>query len=443
MKYVTTKNIKVKYITSDLINSPTLKNEFGSLNALLKIVLTEGFNQKKVESYLYDSSSKTATINLPLNHGFTVNTVIEIEGATESVFNGQFRVKTSEGVRITFELESTEGLSEASTASEITIKVAPLGYTIPYENEEEGVICFKNKSLKSPAILKSIDKLPPNGYNNSWAKFSRVVIGQSIDSSGEFINNLKVPYWNSYPEAEKTGNKIQGAVGIHGYTKWDYAIHNDYNFMETYAPVNNQFPTDWRIVGDDKTFYLMIRAMGKNRYSYNVLGFGNYIPENKKETFNICLQARQGPIAANQPWNSNFLRSGSNFGALDWDYSGHLFANIYGNVINQTREGIYRCTGLVFTGNHISQPWRTPYIKGILPFSGSCVTSKLYIKDADGYLRGYHRGIKIFYGDSNFPDNFSNDEGDLVLHVQAPMDTYSSEDVIQPLLFSLKDWEDV
>lgn len=434
---------KVKYISSEMLGTPVLKNEFGSLNNLLKKVLTEGFNTRVVSAFNVNIEEQIATLTVPLNHGYTPNNVVSISGASEEFFNGQFRVLDTTGTTVTIGFSSAPERTEASTATEITISLAPLGYTLAYENEVEGVLCFKNKSLKSPAILKSIDKLPPNGYNTSWAKYTRVVIGQNIDSDGNFVNNIKTPHWVSYPDSEYSGNKVSGAGGIHGFAKWDYAIHNNYDFMESYVPVAGNFPTDWRIIGDDKTFYLMIRAMGKNRYSYNVLGFGNYVPDNKKETFNICLQARYGAIAANNNWYYNFLRSGNNFGALDWDYSGFLYASIYGNVINQSRYGIYRCVGLCLATNYMSQPWRSTVVKGLLPYSGTCITSLLYIKDSDNYIRGHHRGVRIFYGDSNFTDNFTNDIGDLVLSVQAPMNESSSENEIQQLLFSLKDWEEV
>ena len=431
---------QVKLITSEMLKSPELKNSFGSLNNLLKLTLTEGFNERIVSSINVDMNN-IATIVLPLNHGFFKDTVVIITGATETHFNGQFRLIGVTGTTVSLYIKDTS-ISQASTTSEITIKVAPLGYTIPYENESEGVICFKNKSLKSPAILKSIDKLPPNGYSESWAKFSRVVIGQSIDDKGDFIDNIKTPFWREFPDAEKTGNGVTGAGGIHGYAKWDYAIHNNYDFMETYSPVVNSFPTDWRIIGDDKTFYLMIRAMGKDRLSFNILGFGNYIPDNKKETFNICLQARHGATVANQNWNYCFLRSGNNFGGLDWDYSGYLFANIYGNTLKQNKTGIFRNVGLMLSSNFYDRPWFSTGINNTTSV-GTLITSKLHIKDSDNYVRGHHRGVSLFYGQTSFPDFFKTDRGDLILNVQSPQNTSSSANDIQPLLFSLKNWEQI
>ena len=439
MEYNT--DTQVKIITSDLLKSPELQNNFGSLNNLLKQVLVEGFNEKTVNSIIVNSETNLAVLSLPLNHGFLKDTVVTISGATEQQFNGEFRVLDTSGITVTIFVEDTS-ISEASTSDNLKIKVSPLGYTIPYENEEEGVICFKNKSLKSPAILKSIDKLPPNGYSESWAKFSRVVIGQNIDSKGDFIDNLKSPYWKEFPDSEKTGNNIVGAGGIHGYAKWDYAIHNNYDFMESYGPVANQFPTDWRIIGDDKTFYLMIRAMGKERYSFNILGFGNFVPDNKKETFNICLQARHGAVAANQHFNYCYLRSGNNFGGLDWDYSGYLYANIYGNTLKQKRTGIFKNVGLFLSANSYNRPWFSSGINNITSV-GTLITSKLHIKDSDNYLRGYHRGLSIFYGQTSFPDFFKTDKGDLILNIQSPQNTNTTANDIQPLLFSLKNWEHI
>lgn len=433
---------KVKYITSEQSESPLLKNSYGSLNNLLKTVLVTGFNEKIILSYTIDLDTGIATIELPINHGFVYNQVIEISGCEEDTFNGQFRVLESRGLKICIKNLKEKIKTSPEIISSVLIKVAPLGYTLSYENEESGTMCFKNKSVNSPAIIKVIDKLPPNGYLESWVKYGRVVIGQEIDSEGNFIDNVKTPFWHEYPDAELSGNGVSADTGIHGFAKWDYASHTNYDFYEM-STSRGTFPTDWRIIGDDKTFYLMIRTMGKGNYSFNIVGYGNFISEDPYDTKNICLQSRYGPVRANEHWNYNFVRTNNNFGAFDWDYGGHLYANIYGSVKNQSRYGIYKCAGLYLSGNYPDRPWLSSGVNSLNPISGEWITSLIYIKDSDNYIRGYHRGIRNFYGRTDISDGLSGKFGDLALRVQAPTSINSGENQTMMLLFSLRDWEEV
>ena len=428
-----------KYLSNKDQDAPLLLDEYGSLNNLLIKVLKEGYNEQIVSSFLLDTETSIGYIKLPLNHGFKVNQVVCISGAAEENFNGLFRVLYRDTSMIKVKILTEKYISSATTLTQITIKVAPLGYTIPYENEEEGVVCFKNKSLKSPAILKSIDKIPPNGYEDGWAKYSRVSIGQKIDSKGNFVNYHKAPYWDSYPDVDLTGNGVAGTLGIHGFAKWDYAIYSGNYSTPENAKGHGDYPTDWRIIGDDKTFYLMIRSMGRSNYSYNLLGYGEYISENPDETTSICLQARDGSISSESTSDRNYARTRNEFGVLDGYYGGFLFSNIFGKTKYVTNYGRYKCLGNYLSDTNLSTPWTSVNIKGFNPVTGKYYTSGIYIKDSDNYLRGYHRGVSLPYGVDPAED-LSGNLDQIILRVQTPIRGSSSfQDM--PLIFSLKDWE--
>ena len=426
-----------KYITSRHSGSPSLIREYGSLTNLLKTVLTEGFNRQIISSVDILSDQEIFKVNVPLNHGFTLNQVVIIEGADQQVFNREYRIVNYDSEFIEL-IKPDTYLTSVSTSTELTIKVAPLGYTIPYENEEEGVICFKNKSLKSPAILRMIDKLPPNDYDPSWAMYSRVTIGQQLDSAGNFSRNIKAPYHPDYPYAEDTGDNVKGAPGIHGFAKWEYAIYyGNYDTAEYRTP-SGTFPTDWRIIGDDKTFYLMIRSMGKDNFNYNLLGYGNYLADNTLETTNICLQAKDGFMPANSQDNYSFSRTRNFFGALNYSYSGFILTDIYNSHTSNFNRH-YNISTLV-TDERI-RPWRSNVIKSLNPASGKWVTGFLYIKDYDGYVRGRHRGVQLLYGTTRLSDEMLDSYGSLYLNVQEPYHTSSSYNT--PMIFTLQNWEPI
>lgn len=425
-----------KYMTSRQAGCPSIINQYGSLNDFLKVVLTTGFNEQIVSSVTIKAEEPLVRFNVPLNHGYTLNQVLVLEGAEQDAYNKEYRVVNfdSEYVEV---LKPSGSITGVSTLTSLKLKVAPLGYTIPYENKEEGVVCFKNKSTKSPAIIRIIDKLPPNEYDILWAKYARVTIGQSLDSYGKFTKNIKAPYHPEYPQAEETGNGVKGSGGVHGFAKWEYAIYgSSYNTMEVYSP-NGTFPTDWRIIGDDKTFYLMIRSMGKNNYHYNLIGYGTYASDNPSETNNICLQAKDGFISADSSLEYAFSRSRAFFGALNYGCSGFILTDIYNSsTSNYNRH--YNISNLI-ADEYRNRPWHSPRIKSLNPVSGKWVTGFLYIKDYDGYIRGFHRGIQISYGTSRMPDELVDSHGSLYLEVQDPIHTSSA--YTAPVIFTLKNWE--
>ena len=428
-----------KYLSNKDQDAPTLLDEYGSLNKLLIKVLTEGYNEHIVESFLLDTETSIGYIKLPLNHGFKVNQVISITGAVEENFNGLFRILYRDSLLIKVKVLLEKYISTATTLTNIKIKVAPLGYTIPYENEEEGVVCFKNKSLTSPAILRSVDKIPSNGYHNGWAKYARVTIGQLLDSQGQFVNYKKAPYWDSFPDVENTGNGVSGSSGIHGFAKWDYAIYSENRTTSEDKTGHGIYPTDWRIIGDDETFYLMIRSMGKANYSYNLLGYGVFVPENSSETTNICLQARDGSRSSNSTSDLSYARTRNDFGVLDGYYGGFLFSNVFEKTKYITNYGRYSCLGNYLSETNSTTPWTSTNIKGLNPITGQYYTSSIYIRDSDKYLRGYHRGVSIPYGLDPAEDT-SGHLDQIVLRVQTPA-RGSSEYLDMPLIFSLKNWE--
>lgn len=427
-----------RLIDSRMQGSPTLDNAYGSLKNLLKTTLTEGFNTQNPSNIEYDSNSKTLLLDYEQSHGYLYNQVLSLKGSDESVFEGQFRVVESRTKSLKLAFNRTTLLTSVTTSTGFETKVTPLGYSVVFEDDSKNTICFKNSSSKSPAILKVIDTIPPNGYRTNWNKYARVVIGQEIDSYGNFIDNKKSPYWDTYPDVENTGNGVSGSSGIHGFAKWDYAIRNtSYDVSEIHTE-RGVYPTDWRIIGDDKTFYLMIRPGGRGTYSYNVLGYGNFISNSSEETTNICLQARNGLVDASSNDGNNFSRTRNNFGVLDRPYGGFLFSNIFGHVKaeNSTR---YSCEGFYVGGSFANRPWKSTDFKSINPVTGMWTSSKLYIKDSDNYLRGHHRGVRILCGFNDTTDNAASRNGDIILKVQTPTEDSSFETM--PLLFSLADWE--
>lgn len=418
---------KTRYHEWTYKNAPRIENTYGSFVQFLNVILCEGYNENLVVSIEPDLEG-FAKVTLPRGHSYLFNQVITIQGADQNYYNGDFRVIETRHDFIKIKVDN----ALVSATGLIKIKTSSLGFTNVYTNVAKTIMCFKNKSIKSPGILKVIDELPPNGYSTSWTKNARVVFGQEIDNQGDFLNNDKAPFNKQFPDAEKTGNGVSGVGGIHGFAKWDYANSDDGHHRDQIGP-DGVFPRSWTLVGDDKTFYLIISPNASARTL--IVGFGNYFSYNTNETSNLCLQARDGFVAANWTGEHQYTRTRNNFGMFTSTIGSFLLSNIYGDIKDTYR---YFSQGLFVSNSNYEKPWFATDINSINLNSGYLTSGLSYIKDTEGYLRGYHRGLRILYGDTKISAGSLSSSGEIVVSVTDPTTTVNMN-----YLFSLKDWEEI
>lgn len=430
---------KTKLLMHSLKGAPMLENSYGSLKNLLEKVLVEGFNINNIKSF--ETKDNILKLYLDVGHGYSENTVVTLYNFSEEIYNRDFRVIKSYSDSIDLFL-NTDSHPEILLNATEQIKTAPLGYSKTFSDEDAGIACFKNTSTLSPGYLKIIDKVPPNGYleNSNWQKFARVVMGQQMDDLGNFVGDYKSPSHSEFKNIELVGDGVASSNGIHGFAKWDYAIYAaGHHAWENYTGPLGEYPTPWTIIGDSNTFYLMIAARGnKYKEGKNILGFGNYIPENPLESYNLCLQARDGALKATDRDGENFARQRSFFGRLENSLGCFILANVYGGYQPEFR---YKCGGMYLGSNQITLPHKTTDVRSLNPISGLWATSKITLKDDDNILRGYHRGVRLLYG-IDLPEGLVNNHGDYVLRVQTPLGNSSTYETM-PLLFSLRDWEHI
>ena len=428
-----TEETKTRYIESYFGGTPVLQNEYGSLNNLLTKVLAEPYNTQSIEKVTLDSDQIYFT--LASGHGYHPEQVIQLIGSNEIEFQKEYRVVSADSNSIS--VKNNTSILIPPTG-EMQLQGVPLGYDIVYKNLEKGVICFRNKSTISPGILKSIDSVPPNGYETTWSKYARVVIGTEVDAEGNFIDNFKAPYHGQFPDAEKSGNGVLGAAGIHGYAKWVYSSQMSSNSQESVEPAPD-YQGSWSIVGDDKTFYLMINPSGKPgspEHGCDLVGYGTFKSYNPLEIYNICLQAKDGFIPANDNTVKSPSRARSFFGAYVSDYSGFLLTDIYGN----NRSGFNKSTtvGNYMSNRYTNTPWQDGNLKAY-DTALRVMKSEMLIKDHNNFIRGEHRGIFGLYGYPYQDSTTVTSDGYLVKYVENPAN--STTFAKAPIMFSLRDWE--
>lgn len=117
------KDTTVKYLHSGMSGSPTLGGTAGYTINVLDACLVNGFNSQTITSLVISGNIATLT---KTSHGFEVDTVINISGATPSELNRDWRIDTvSDANTLTFE---TSGISDQTATGTIVAKYAPLNW---------------------------------------------------------------------------------------------------------------------------------------------------------------------------------------------------------------------------------------------------------------------------------------------------------------------------
>lgn len=423
---------KTKYIDYRFSKAPQIKAGYGSFVNILTEVLSVGFNFNTpiIIEKLEEGKIK---IDFAVSPQFPRNSIIKITGTGDSRLDKDHRIMETSGNYIEIYIESFGApLILPAELAGVSVCIAPLGYEKVYSNVDKTTVCFKNGSKNYPGVLKVIDELPPNGYSTGWGYFARVVVGEELDLEGEFINNIKTPYSPDFPNAEKTGNGVQGVSGIHGYAKWKYRATDDPYGRDCYGSLYS-LERPWYIVGDDKTFYLIINP-GPDT---SLFGFGNI------ETTGggaIALQAVDDFVvtSANPDRHLIYGKRRNFWGNLNNTYIGSfLLHSIYGVVKHNTFR--YYSGGYYFGENEKHTPWKSNEINFHNDNSGRSMISDLLISDQDGYFRGCHRGIKIMYGFNDIPSGSIPGTNDMCIRVTDPLRNGGS----MPIMFSQEDWSDV
>ena len=437
----------VRLLTNKMAGSTELNNSWGSLGSVLKATLYEGFNEKIMKNLSLDAETKLITVTLDLGHGYSYNQVVRLSGIDPSL-DGDYRIVDLifNSIVIYYKGDSSQipvKLFEDPLDESCKIKVSPLGYDLLYDDFNlSGQLVFKNKCEKSPAVLKIIDAIPPNAYTTTWAKFARIVVGRDMVDINNFTNNEKVPFVPDFPNPELTGNGVKGSAGIHGFAKWYYSAVKGHTFTETGVP-NRIYPTDWRIIGDDKTFYLFVKTQGLDYSWFNLYSFGNSVSNREQDSDNIILHASFRWKTASASTGSYTYSSGDNtFTKMSSSESCCLFKSSLGSY---TQNFLGSHFGLDSGGTAAERDYpslNTKNISGISSNTGQFLLSPLYIKDSTLEYRGQLRGITQFYGVGQIKELTYFDGDSVVLSAEGYYNSsnYSDNNKI-PYLFSFKDWE--
>lgn len=219
--------IATKWFHGEMQGATVLNRAIGSLNAVLQSILIDGFNLKTVDSLT--SNAGIATLTVTSNHGFEKHQVIKVMGASQSEYNGEFRVLSTTPTTLTYVITGTPVSPATGT---ITVKAAPVGEWERVYNSSN-VSVYKSTSLLSSQMRLRVDD---SELNYAW-----VTGCEDATSATDIINAFPRAYptkklcWGKSNLSNDTATKwfaVGNELGFHLFIKWDQSNYAHYSFTD-------------------------------------------------------------------------------------------------------------------------------------------------------------------------------------------------------------------
>jgi hypothetical protein len=390
-------DLSVKSFHSGLPGAPQVANNWGDLVSLLDACLVNGFGLKAIDSLSAADGVATATITT--GHVYQVGQVVEVAGANQVEYNGQFRVLSTTATTFRYALAGSPA-TPASTATSLSVKVAPLGWEKPFAAQHRGA--YRSKNPVSPRNLLLVDNaIKEPDYDPAWAKWANVGIAEDLADIDTFIG-AQAPYEPNSP----TQNWKQVTPNQWGWHKWYHARGGGHDASGDGGPGAR----NWVLIGDDRLFYLLLsNAAGYNWYGRNCYCFGDIQSFKPGDQYGTVL-------CADDLYWSNFNQHISQPG----QYNG------YGLVSSLDFAGKVLLRNHTQLGNPVR--WATTSLntnngqqicgRGPMPFPNGADYSlwllPTYVRQEDGHMRGLMPGLLWMpqdrpYSDLTVVDNVATD----------------------------------
>ena len=240
----------IKFYVHSNNNAPQLTNNYGCMIDVLDACLVNGFGNQAVSSLTASGTTVTATFGSA--HNFMQYQVIKIVGATQTEYNGEFRILTVPNANsITFQLAAAPSVSTATGT--ITCSLPAIGWLKPFSGTGKAAYRSKNLLLPSRPFLRVVDELDP-AYTATYAKYAKVGIVEDMTDIDTMLG-VQAPYDVANPNKNwvATGS---GASAINGWARWYYARTNTLiNTNDTAAITTGN--RNWILVGTKDYFYIL------------------------------------------------------------------------------------------------------------------------------------------------------------------------------------------
>lgn len=387
-------DLTVKYFNSGMTGAPQISNNWGDLVTMLDACLVNGFALKAIDTLTCVDGVATATISA--GHAYRSEQVVEIAGADQPEYNGQFRVIATTATTFSYPVTGTP-VSPATSATSLTAKVAPLGWAKAFAGINKAA--YRSQNPASPQNLLLIDdSLKTPGYTNTWAKWANVGIVEDL-ADIDTIVGAQAPFDPNNP----TQNWKQVQANQWGWYKWYHARTSGYDNSGDSGGGNR----NWVLIGDDRLFFLFVtNAAAYGWYGRNGYCFGDIISFKPADDYATVLAADDIYWSNNSAGYSSYPGQYTGYGLTQsLEFTGKVLLRNHTQLGNPVRFGL---TSL--NTNNSSQVCG----RGPMPFPNgpdfSLWLLPTYVREESGHMRGLMPGMLWMpqdrpYSDQTIVDN--------------------------------------
>lgn len=356
----------VKWYASQMQGAPSLGDtSAGALAALLKAVLVTGFGTLTINSLVWDAAENAAKATIAGGHAYLQDSVIEVSGASPAAYNGEHRVKKVSSTEVWFELDGGNPGSAASGA--MSMKVAPLGWTLTHESGDGMVAIYRPTNVsESGNVSLRIDNTAFSGWTGATyrAYLAKVQLVEDVVD----INTYTLIYEHRWPATKRYSDG-----------RWD-------------------------LIGDPQLFYFLPAYAA---YNYQPLLMFGYIKS-------VRPGDRYHAVLSTYPITS------ADDTARRWDQTGQVaWAYVYNNLLSFD-DSNHRMMARPYHQLFGTTGW---WLKGLFGRFGNGInipngsdnsfymsTDPIMVMETNGHLRGYLPGLVVPYGNVSawHRKNFAN-----------------------------------
>ena len=308
-----------------------------------------------------------------------VDQVVLVAGCDQPQYNGEFTVTAVTSTTVSFTVNGTP-VTPATTATSLTMKVAPLGFEIAYTGTNKRA--YRSPNPRSNRPFLRVDDSLPTGYTTTWAKFGRVTIAEGMSDIDTFVGG-RAPWEPAAP----TRNEVPSGSGTTMYTGWFKWYYARQSYAETSGD-NGHWARSWVLIGDDRGFFLS-NASGYSGDWRVLHAFTDFDSYKAGDNYASYLIASERYLPANS--SSGSYHYNDAYSANAQNTTGKICMRNYTQIGDNARLGMLSLND----GNNQNISGRT----GNIPFPNGpdygLILHPIYLRETDngGHLRGVLPGI--------------------------------------------------
>lgn len=344
----------VKWYSSSMQGAANLGDTAeGALTALIKSILVTGFGTLTINALSFDAAKGWAVATFTGGHAYLQDSVIQVDGVSPAAYNGEHRVMLVTATQVWFELDGGDPGAAGSGAS-MTMKVAPLGWTLTHESADGKVAIYRPANIsESGNVSLRIDNTAFSG----WA---------GVTYRG-YLAKVAM---------------VEDVVDINTYT----------TIYEHRWPATKRYSSGrWDLIGDSQLFYFLPYYAAVNRPAVYLFGYIRSIRPGD----------RYHALLVHYPTTS------ADDTARRWDNNGSGYSNYY-NSFGTFESSATRAIARPYHQLFGSTSW---WLKGLFGKFGSGIsipngpdngfylsTDPIMVMESGSHLRGYLPGVICPYG---------------------------------------------